>query len=100
VLHVACLGDANGNLHTSSHGAARRVEFSRHIQLAQTPADVPAILQILAATKEALPWAAIAAVIMAWLKVRSGRRVTIRSTESGHTMEFAGYSEAEVARML
>ena len=51
--------------------SANGVEYSRRIQLAEGPMAAGWAIEVFSALKDPAPWAALAAVLVAWLKARS-----------------------------
>lgn len=75
------------------------IEFSRRIQLAEGPMAAGWIIDVFSALKDPAPWAALAAVIVAWLKARSNRKVMV-TTKDNEVIHTEGLSVADTIKVL
>ncbi|MGE8362396.1 hypothetical protein [Pseudomonas sp.] len=57
------------------------------------------IVETITALSEAMPWNAIAKIIVAWIDARKSREVMIY-TESGEVIHAKGYSATEIQKIL
>tara|TARA_R110001592_G_scaffold320639_2_gene598706 strand:- start:26038 stop:26400 length:363 start_codon:yes stop_codon:yes gene_type:complete len=57
------------------------------------------IVESISALSEAMPWNAIAKIIVAWIEAKKSREIIIK-TESGTTIHVKGYSAKDVQKML
>ena len=55
--------------------------------------------EVISAVSDAMPWNAIAKVIVAWIEARNSREVMI-TTEEGKIFHAKGYSAAEIKKLL
>ncbi|PPK74792.1 hypothetical protein B0F87_10735 [Methylobacter tundripaludum] len=78
---------------------ANGIEFSERHQFSAAPATAQVVLELAGILKTAAPWASLAAVLIAWLKNRAGRKVIITTKDQG-TIHVEGMSITEVERIL
>ncbi|BCL74781.1 hypothetical protein JHS3_05170 [Jeongeupia sp. HS-3] len=57
------------------------------------------LVEAITALSDAMPWNAIAKVVVAWIEARKSREISI-STEAGETIHAKGYSVSEVQLLL
>ncbi|GFM78519.1 hypothetical protein [Pseudomonas cichorii] len=57
------------------------------------------LVEAISALSEAMPWNAIAKVIIAWIEARKSREVIIY-TEAGESFHAKGYSASDVQKLL
>lgn len=57
------------------------------------------MVEAITALSDAMPWNAIAKVIVAWIEARKSREIIIQ-TETGETIHTKGYSASEVQKFL
>ncbi|CAM3478368.1 hypothetical protein HACA111877_03065 [Halomonas casei] len=69
------------------------------VQMFSSRPQMSGIVETISALSEAMPWNAVAKVIVAWIDARKSREVIIQ-TESGNIMHAKGYSAKEVQDML
>lgn len=55
--------------------------------------------EVISAVSDAMPWNAIAKVMVAWIEARNSREVMI-TTEDGKIFHAKGYSSAEIKELL
>lgn len=70
----------------------------RRFQLAEVPA-ASVILEVYSNVKDAVPWGALAAVIVVWIKTRAGRQAEIKLRD-GTSFKFVNTSTTEISRMM
>lgn len=59
------------------------IQFSRHFQLTEGPMTAGWIIDVFSTVKEATPWGAFAAALVAWVKVKSNRKCSITTKDNG-----------------
>ena len=79
--------------------SANGIEFSRRIQLAEGPMAAGWIVDVFSVLKDPAPWAALAAVLVAWLKAKSSRKVIV-TTENNEVIHTEGLSVADTLKVL
>lgn len=57
------------------------------------------LVEAITALSEAMPWNAVAKVVVAWIEARKSREVIIH-TETGQSILAKGYSTSEVQKLL
>lgn len=57
------------------------------------------LVEAITALSEAMPWNAIAKVVVAWIEARKSREVIIH-TETGQSIQAKGYSASDVQKLL
>ena len=75
------------------------IQFSRRVQLSEAPMAAGTIIEIFSAIKDANPWGALAAVVVAWLAAKATRKVII-TTKDNQIIHAEGLSASEVERIL
>ncbi len=75
------------------------IGFSRRIQLAEGPMAAGWIIDVFSALKDPAPWAALAAVLVAWLKAQSNRKVMV-TTKDNEVIHTEGLSVADTIKIL
>lgn len=75
------------------------IEFSRRIQLAEGPMAAGWIVDVFSALKDPTPWAALAAVLVTWLKVKASRKVIV-TTKDNTVVHVEGLSVEDVITIL
>ena len=76
-----------------------KVDFSRHMKLAESPELLSYAMHVYSALKDASPWVGIAAVLVTWIRARSHRKVIVTS-KTGVTVSLDGYSVKDVESLL
>lgn len=74
------------------------IDHSR-VQMFSSRPQMSGIVETISAISDAMPWNAIAKVIVAWIDARKSREVIIQ-IESGGIMHAKGYSAKDVQAML
>ncbi|PMR72066.1 hypothetical protein [Billgrantia endophytica] len=74
------------------------VAHSRTVIFSTTP-QATGVKEVISAVSDAMPWNAIAKVIVAWIEARNNREVMI-TTDDGKIFHAKGYSAAEVKEFL
>jgi hypothetical protein len=69
------------------------------IQMFSTRPQASGIVESISALSEAMPWNAIAKVIIAWIEARKSREVIIHA-EDGQIIHVKGYSASDVQKLL
>ena len=69
------------------------------IHMFSTHPQASGIVEAITALSEAMPWSAIAKVIVAWIEARKSREIIIH-TEAGEAIHAKGYSVSEVQKLL
>lgn len=69
------------------------------IDIFSTTPQASGMIQAITALSEAMPWNAIAKVVVAWIEARKSREIIIH-TEAGETVHAKGYSAFEVQKFL
>lgn len=77
---------------------AAGVAHSRASMYSSSP-QASGFKEVISAISEAMPWNAIAKVMVAWIDARSSREIMI-TTEDGEIIHAKGYSAAEVREFL
>lgn len=75
------------------------IGFSRRIQLTEGLMAAGWIIDVFSALKEPAPWAALATVLVAWLKSRSNRKVIV-TTKDNEVIHTEGLSIADTIKIL
>ncbi|WP_416740190.1 hypothetical protein ACM1ZW_03980 [Pseudomonas sp. NFX71] len=57
------------------------------------------VVEAITALSDAMPWNAIAKVVVAWIEARKSREILIH-TESGDSIHAKGYSASEIQKLL
>ena len=57
------------------------------------------LVEAITALSEAMPWNAIAKVVVAWIEARKSREIIIH-TETGESIQAKGYSAADIQKLL
>lgn len=72
-----------------------------HGQILQftTDKNPSVVVEGISAVMEAMPWNAIAKIVIAWIKAKSDRKVKFIKRD-GEAIEFQGYSAEEVTEIL
>lgn len=71
----------------------------QRIHLFSSGAQASGIVETISALSDAMPWNALAKVIVAWIDARKSREVMIQ-TADGQTIHAKGYSAEEVQKFL
>lgn len=71
----------------------------QRIHLFSSGVQASGIIETISAVSDAMPWNALAKVIVAWIDVRKSREVMIQ-TADGRTIHAKGYSAEEVQKFL
>lgn len=79
--------------------AQNSIEYSRRIQLAEGPMAAGWIVDVFSALKDPTPWAALAAVLVTWLKVKANRKVIV-TTKDNQIIHTEGLSVADTIKVL
>ena len=75
------------------------IEFSRRIQLSEGPMNAGWVMDVYSTLKDPAPWAALATVLIAWLKAKVNRKVII-TTNDNEVIHTEGLSVAETIKIL
>ncbi|WCD82904.1 hypothetical protein [Pseudomonas sp. TUM22785] len=88
------------------HGSASFLAALDEAQIRHSPirnfSNTPqasGMVEAITALSDAMPWNAIAKIIVAWIEARKSREVIIH-TESGERIHAKGYSASEVQKLL
>ena len=73
------------------------ITHSRPLMFSTTP-QASGLKEVISAVSDAMPWKAIAKVIVAWIEARNSREVMI-TTEDGKIFHAKGYSAAEIKEL-
>lgn len=74
------------------------IAHSRIVMFSTAP-QASGFKEVISAVSEAMPWNAIAKVIVAWIEAKNSREVMI-TTEDGKIFYAKGYSAAEIKELL
>ncbi|OKA28524.1 hypothetical protein BOH74_03485 [Pseudomonas versuta] len=69
------------------------------IRMFSTTPQGSGLVESIIALSEAMPWNAIAKVVIAWIDARKSREVIIH-TEAGDSIQAKGYSASEIQKLL
>jgi hypothetical protein len=69
------------------------------IRMFSTNPQGSGLVEAISALSDAMPWNAIAKVVVAWIEARKSREIIIH-TESGDSINAKGYSASEVQKLL
>jgi len=75
------------------------VEFSRRIQLAEVQMAAGWIIDVFSVLKDPAPWAALATVLVTWLKMKANRKVIV-TTKDNEVIHTEGLSVEDTIKIL
>lgn len=75
------------------------IEYQSYAQRSLEPQASGQVIEIIGAISDAMPWNALAKVLIAWLNARASREVMI-TTANGEFVQAKGYSIAELQKLL
>ncbi|KHJ52538.1 hypothetical protein PZ78_03695 [Vreelandella venusta] len=74
------------------------IKHSR-IAMFSTAPQASGLKEVISAVSDAMPWNAIAKVMVAWIEARNSREIMI-TTEDGKIFHAKGYSAAEIKELI
>jgi len=96
-MRILLMGSASDDLPTALDAAG--VRYERHSPKLQPGVIINATGEVLQFIGDGIPWAAIAACLIAWLRVRASRKVIV-TTKGNKVVHIEGYSVNEVEQLL